>query len=435
MNEALHDRPFTTVRVADAPPLALPKGFAAQNAMPEPVVLCQVLLVMLLVHFSWFLLGPGLAPLQPYMVLARYGLWLTIPVVAALQIIARGPEPILRALMPWLPYLLVGIVSGLLGAAVTESMRVLAYWLLGVLAAASIGVTLPPSRMLRILHTTFATFVVVSVLVSLLFPALGLQANSRSESGFAWRGVFPGKNQFGEICAYALLFGLAVAGISRKWRVALMGVGWFALWKTNSQSALVLAGAQVVYWLSVQRLRRLRLPPWGKAGALAALLIALALVALVGKNLLLALLGRDATLTGRSDIWAMWLARAMQHWLIGAGPSTFTMPGSTTTADLALAFQAYGSILTPHNMYIAVFGEVGIIGLVMMVIPLAFMLVAVPFLHNNEAGLTCGAVAMTMALGGMGETHEVFGIGLNMALLVMIYASAIGIRIIQRSQS
>ena len=412
---------FAGLRVADAPPVQSASRAQRRDGV---LLLFQILLVMVLVHFSWFFKAPGLAAFDRVLVLARYGLWPCILAGAAWHLARRGPETLLRVLAPWLAYPLVGIVSGLLGVSVVESMRVLVFWSLGVLAAATVGLTLPPERTLRTLHATFVAFVLVSVVFVLVLPQLGLQANSRSETGFSWQGVFPGKNQLGEICAYSLLFGLLVPGISRGWRWAWMGLGWFALWQTNSQSALMLACVQIAYWLVVQRYRRLALPAWAKAAALAATLAGLALAVMLGKNVLLALLGRDATLTGRSDIWAMWLERALQHWLIGAGPGAFTMPGSTTTADLALAFQAYGSILTPHNMYIAVLGEVGVFGLVALIVPLTMMLVAVPFRHPDRAGLACGLVALTMAVGGIGETHEVFGAGLNMTLLVLCYAAA-----------
>jgi hypothetical protein len=67
---------------------------------------------------------------------------------------------------------------------------------------------------------------------------------------------------------------------------------------------------------------------------------------------------------------------------------------------------------------------VGVFGLVALIVPLTMMLVAVPFRHPDRAGLACGLVALTMAVGGIGETHEVFGTGLNMTLLVLCYAAA-----------
>jgi hypothetical protein len=67
---------------------------------------------------------------------------------------------------------------------------------------------------------------------------------------------------------------------------------------------------------------------------------------------------------------------------------------------------------------------VGVFGLVALIVPLTMMLVAVPFRHPDRAGLACGLVALTMAVGGIGETHEVFGAGLNMTLLVLCYAAA-----------
>jgi hypothetical protein len=79
-------------------------------------------------------------------------------------------------------------------------------------------------------------------------------------------------------------------------------------------------------------------------------------------------------------------------------------------------------------MYIAVLGELGVFGLAAFVVPLVAMFAVVPFRaagaeNSSRMPLACGLIAFNMAMGGIGETHEVFGIGLNMTLLTLAYTA------------
>lgn len=410
------------LRVADAPPLA---PLPARTSDKIGALACVALLVMVLIHFSMFLAAPKLSAIQPLLVFSRYLLWPFIIAVVINSLATLSGQALFRSVAPVAAFLTVGVISALLSPTLINSLRLLVFWSLGLLAMANVGLRLHHERTIRTIFLTLAVMVTLSAVIAVSLPKIGLQADGRSATGYAWRGLFPGKNQLGEICVYALLFTIAVPRLQRFWRVTALLGGWIVLLQTNSQSSVILAIGQVAYWLTLPAFRRLPLPNWAKIGMWAGFLAALGAAVLVGKDVALALLGRDATLTGRSDIWRMWLARAWEHWLVGAGPGTFTSVDSPVTRDLALAFQTYGVINTPHNMYIAVFGEVGLLGLIAFVPPLLWFLLAAPFLHANREGQIVGAVALTMMLGGMGETREVFGVGLNMAILISAYAMAV----------
>jgi hypothetical protein len=51
------------------------------------------------------------------------------------------------------------------------------------------------------------------------------------------------------------------------------------------------------------------------------------------------------------------------------------------------------------------------------------MFVVVPFRYRGQMALPCGLIAFNMAMGGLAETHEVFGTGLNMTLLTLAYTA------------
>jgi O-antigen ligase len=253
------------------------------------------------------------------------------------------------------------------------------------------------------------------------FPHFGVFNGAQSFLGSDWSGLFINKNVFGKICQCELLFALILTEMNRTLRLSVLVLASFLLLHSGSQSALIVAIFQSAYWICIPILRRRAHPAWVKSVIILGTLLASALVIILGRAPLLALLGRDATLTGRTDVWQVWINRAMQSFWLGAGPGSFT-GNSSATADLTQAFSRYGTIYSPHNMYIGVFGEVGILGLITFTVPLIYMFAVLPFTREGRMPVICGLLAFTMALGGLSETQEVFGLGLNMFLLVLAYA-------------
>lgn len=426
------------IRVADAPLLGPARG--KRSAAPEAGTaatgpasngnrtaqrLHQILLPMLLVHFTGYLYIPELPGALQFLVIARYMLWPIIGLFLAHHLASTSPVAFGKAIAPAVPYFVAGLVATILGYSFLGGARLLVFWAFGIVAAALIGLRLTHENAVKTLFWIFATMVATSFLFALLVPAIGTTPDNRTLSGVAWRGLFFGKNGLGEICTIAFLFALLVQDVPRTIRLAVVALALAALIKSDSQGAVVFTVGVAAYWLLVRALRSLAIPAWSKVLALPAILLTSGAVFLAASTPLLALLGRDPSLTGRGEIWRVWLGRAMQSVWFGAGPGSFTDNVSPVTADLAIAFQRYGAIRSPHNMYIAVLGEVGIFGLVSLVALLGFMAVVLPFIRTGRAALACSLLAFTMAIGGTVETHEVFGLGGNMCLLILMYASTL----------
>ena len=170
-------------------------------------------------------------------------------------------------------------------------------------------------------------------------------------------------------------------------------------------------------------LRRSRLSVGLRALTLAVLTMSALLFLYFLSAALLELIGRDATFTGRTYIWDAFLARAKELWLIGGGPGSFSNRASPYVADIAYRFRALGAIHTPHNMYIATLGEIGIFGLLAFVGPILYFAFVLPFRNASSCALAGATVAFTMLVSGIGETREVFGLGMNMFLLVLMIAT------------
>ena len=74
-----------------------------------------------------------------------------------------------------------------------------------------------------------------------------------------------------------------------------------------------------------------------------------------------AFLQRDETLTGRTDIWQLALLIAERHPILGAGFGGYWVTGN----EISEAFSGY---LTAHNGLLDVYIEIGIVGIILLLL-------------------------------------------------------------------
>ena len=175
------------------------------------------------------------------------------------------------------------------------------------------------ARLAEALGACFAILAVVCLLTGLFVPSIGRMADIFPGS---WRGVWEEKNAFGDnmamgagICAAAALLNPRRAGFW--WSVALLSflLVLMSTSKTSLISVVLAAGALGLVW-AVRR---------GPAAGVAATWAAMATLALIGavvffaSDLVFGLLGKDATLTGRTQIWAAVMRQIDQRPWLGFG--------------------------------------------------------------------------------------------------------------------
>ncbi len=150
-----------------------------------------------------------------------------------------------------------------------------------------------------------------------------------------------------------------------------------------------------------------------------AYLVFLAFMSQVVMPVALELLGKDPTLTGRTEIWGIYIEHALEHPWFGQGPGTFSGK-SVVTEALLNRLGHLGEIYTPHNMYIAVLGDAGCLGLMTFVVT---VLVLVFGLGHQMHPVCTGAIASVGVLflvSGMAETREVFNAGFHWFLIFVL---------------
>lgn len=157
-------------------------------------------------------------------------------------------------------------------------------------------------RLMRILFVSLIIGMIACVLITVAVPSLSRSVDARG----VWRGAYVGKNATGAVAALGLLFGLYCwvgAQIKRGPAFLLVVLSATFVVLSNSVTALlaVLVAIAVALWFRIfttgQRESRLFAVTLSVLGA------GLLVVLIMSASEELAIAGRDATFTGRTDIW------------------------------------------------------------------------------------------------------------------------------------
>ena len=209
-----------------------------------------------------------------------------------------------------------------------------------------------------------------SIVLIKYFPWLGVRYGKYSGT-LMWVGVGGQKNILGRLCAIAILFlffalyryrrnhTLGREAKSQAWAdVFILLLGVYLLNGSASSTSVVslLLGGVVFIGLIFLRRLKLRVPQFALlALAIALMSFGVATPFLGGSNVasLTGSLGRDQTLTGRTEVWADILPARAQHSMLGYGLGSFWTD----------ARRAFYDIPTAHNGYLDVLLELGEVGL------------------------------------------------------------------------
>lgn len=285
---------------------------------------------LILALLSGALLGPIFAPQQqetPVLRLIWPPIYLVILGLAAFR--ARRMAQAWPAFIPLLLMVVLALASSLWSQApdVTER-RVLALALTGVFAvylgAVFRGIALP-----RMLTAAFLVLGVGSLISVFAFPGFGVHADVNAGM---WRGLWYEKNQLGMIMAVGLISAAALLAAQEQKadrNLALIALGVCALALLGSQSKTALIMAMLGAGLAALCLAIRRMGP--VFGVIAVWCLGVAVVGGLWiwsefSVEILALFGKDPSLTGRTEIWdAIGRMTERKPWL-GYGYSAFWLP-------------------------------------------------------------------------------------------------------------
>jgi O-antigen ligase len=236
-------------------------------------------------------------------------------------------------------------------------------------------------QQVRILTKTFGIIIVLSFYVALKMPQFGINHDIH---GGSWTGVFTQKNLLGRATIVAMVVFLSAHKIIR-WpmRWALFAGAASLLFLSGSRTAQLVLIAMLFFAPIYALIRRKGMTVVIPASlALGIVLVAATAVVATNADGLLLLIGRNSTLTGRTEIWkAIWHAIS-NNVVLGYGFDGFWegIRGKSADVILTLGWVAKHS----HNGFLDIWLDLGIVGLgVFLFSYFNALYYAVTLLHRN----------------------------------------------------
>ncbi|KKB75810.1 hypothetical protein VW35_18735 [Devosia soli] len=271
----------------------------------------------------------------------------------------------------------------------------------------------------------------IGVIASILF--------GRTGTGGAWLGVFGSKNAFAAHIAVFMLIAVAVAADRYSpWFLRALGLvgaaasGPLLALAQSAGAILMVAPCLAIILLTLLTTRLSGMQKLFLAVMLAIGLAAMALLVIVAGDTLMAEVlegsGKDATLTGRTDLWATGLGYIAERPFQGLGYRSFWVVGFAPAEELWAMFDVpSGAGFNFHNTYISNAVEIGLFGLGLQILIIyggALAMGAYTFFRPNAPNALLLALQMLMILRSFIEVEVFFEFSIRsiMGVATLIYA-------------
>lgn len=281
------------------------------------------------------------------------------------------------------------------------SLREAILYFFVVLGAIGIATTLKCDEYMELL----ALSCFLAAVASAIFVVVSHGTAYTREGDF--RGIFSQKNVIGEAMAIGALASLHMIRVSKRTRFRycffLLVLTMTALMSRSATSCLVIAafcGTHVAVAL-------IRSRGVGRILGIGAMVFALPLVAAAAAfpDAILGFLGKDPTLTGRTDIWALVIPDIFLKPWLGWGYMTFW--SSSNPAAVQISDTLHWSVPQAHNGLLEMLLNVGLIGTVIFMFLWARTVrLSLRCMKMGESALatTCLASCVGIILMGISET-------------------------------
>jgi O-antigen ligase len=214
--------------------------------------------------------------------------------------------------------------------------------------------------------------IVASILFAIALPQYGLDLMGGHSA--AWKGIFSAKNYLGNMALFFLTVAVSYRARTNFWRSLRISQILFCLIAiafSRAATSYLLTAIYMVYALTLKMVRGFRKKDYFVAFIL--LFVAFAAVTAVivlQPDFLFSLLGKDVTLTGRTEIWDAVMGSIAKQPLFGYGYQAFW---------LGFKGESYRIILTvtwalgqAQNGFLDVTLEMGVVGLMIVLLLFAF---------------------------------------------------------------
>ena len=208
----------------------------------------------------------------------------------------------------------------------------------------------------------YAFLAVGSLIFALVIPELGKMQEIHEG---AWRGMWLEKNSFGAQMTKGLLVVMCAYAMNpqRVWVWVPIGVlCFFLVIMCTSKTALLATLTMIAGFIFVRIVRRypiLRIPMM--YGAVLSM-VTFVLLMMFAPNEMFALIGKDATLTGRTDIWDNLIRAGNEHPWLGHGYGTFWV--DPLGPSYWVRFNLDWGVPTAHNGWMETWLSIGFLGII-----------------------------------------------------------------------
>ncbi|AFZ35407.1 O-antigen polymerase [Stanieria cyanosphaera PCC 7437] len=227
-------------------------------------------------------------------------------------------------------------------------------------------------QQLKLLGIALIIVIIFNFIYTLLFPGLGI--DSEVHIG-AWQGAFDQKNFLAQIAVLSSLVFLFLCIIFRKYRY-LTWTGLFLsfvmLLLSTSKTGLVVF-LSIVGLLQFYRTLRWRNPRSILILTLIGLFIASVVVLLIGNaELIVTSLGKDITLSGRTELWNGVIDQIRQKPWLGYGRGGF-WNSESNMSEIVGSYVAINFLVPDaHNGFLDLTADLGIVGLILFLCSFIF---------------------------------------------------------------
>jgi O-antigen ligase len=215
-------------------------------------------------------------------------------------------------------------------------------------------------RMAEIIATTFMILAVGALLAVVAYPKMGVQHDINAGD---WRGLWYEKNQMGAMMVYGALAAMAaiLAGSTKRKQLVftiVLCAALIVMSKSKTSLLALMIGLGASMMLAIMR----------RGPATAVIIVWLgvtvavtaAMVMWLAPELLFKALGKDPSLTGRTDIWAALLRQSAKHPLTGYGYAVFWKLDSVPA--MWIRKETGWDVPTAHNGWLDILAQLGWIG-------------------------------------------------------------------------
>lgn len=306
---------------------------------------------------------------------ALRNLGLLIGVIAVLRLVAHLPalRDLLGRCWPMLLPVLVALLSVAWSGDPDLAFRRSSALLLTTLFALFLAMRFDGRELVNCLLASLLIYCLASAFLIVAVPRIGV--HTAGETQFyehigSWRGLSPFKNDFGRIAAFAALLFATVAFTRPRGNLGLIaGAALAAALAAGSRSGQAVSLLALCFLALAYILALGRMSPRTRAAFVVMSLPSAILLVVVGDSLValaLEALGKNPTLTGRSEIWSAVLEAMQGNLLLGGGYGA----GWKTLVSIKMQ-EIMGRVIgNAHNGYLALVVDIGLIGLASVILAL-----------------------------------------------------------------